>query len=34
MHCVTFGMVECFIFIRIGCGLPIAVQSELWSGDV
>ena len=23
MHCVTFGVVECFIFRGIGCGLPV-----------
>ena len=23
MHFVTFGVVECFIFIGIGCGLPV-----------
>ena len=23
VHCVTFGVVECFIFRRIGCGLPV-----------
>ena len=23
MHCVIFGVVECFIFRGIGCGLPV-----------
>ena len=23
MHCVKFGVVECFIFRGIGCGLPV-----------
>ena len=31
MHCVTFGVVECFIFIEIGCGLPVGFW---WSVSV
>ena len=23
MHCVTFGVVECFISVGIGCELPV-----------
>ena len=31
MHCVTFGVVECFIFRGIGCGLPVGFR---WSVGV
>ena len=32
MHCVTFGVVECFIFREIGCRLPVVSGCVVESG--